>query len=325
MIILCHVHAYPPDHNAGAEWMLHHMLKWIKEHHKEDTIIVATQDPTVTDFEGIQIINEAGPVHIRNYYRKADIVISHLGRVGKVINNIRVVDKPAMFLMHNSHDYSSIRIIAHRSVLCFNSEYTKAAHQYGKDSVIVQPPCPVDYYKTNRGGAKVVTLINHCKKKGADLFHALAEAMPGVEFMAVRGDYYHQEKVDLDNVTYKENTPRITKQYALTKILLMPSSYESFGRTAIEAAASGIPTIAAPTPGLQESLGEAGIFIPIDNQPAWEEEITKLLRDKDYYKDRSDMAKRRARELEEAFAPQMKDFYKLLQKAIDRKVKEPRQ
>lgn len=325
MKILVHVHGYPPDHNAGAEWMLHHMLKWLQK--KGHEILVATQTLKEYEFEGIKVVNETGSTHIRGHYRWCDIVISHLVRHGKVINNIRVVDKVALFLMHNTHSYENIKMIAHWSCLAFNSEYTRSQPGYDhKDSVIVYPPCPVKYYGTNRGGAKFVTLINHCKQKGSDVFHALAKDLPNVDFMAVKGDYFHQEKKKgLENVTYKPNTPEIPKMYALTKVLLMPSEYESFGRTAIEAACSGIPTIAAPTEGLKESLGEAGIFIDLKDREAWAKEIKKLIGDKEYYKSRSDLAKARAKELEEMFEPQMEALAELMDKAINRKIKNLRQ
>lgn len=324
MKVLAHVHGYPPTHNAGAEWMLHHMLKWMQDRGHQVTVAVGGVQKE-SEYEGIRIIPEFARVHIRDKYKQADIVISHLDRVGKVINNIRVVDKPALFLMHNTHRYSNIINLAHRSVLAFNSEYTKDVPYYGQDSTIIYPPCPVKYYKTNRGGAKSVTLINHCKQKGSDMFYYLAQELPDVPFMAVKGGYYHQEKERLENVTFKENSPRIQKQYEQTKVLLMPSEYESFGRTAIEAACSGIPTIAAPTPGLQESLGDAGIFVDLSDPEGWKEELQKLLTDKDYYKERSEKARQRAKELEGMIDGQMTELVVLMQKAIDRKIKMPRQ
>lgn len=324
MKILAHIHAYPPNHNAGAEWMVHHMFKWLQAKGHEVTVMVS--DPGGQEFEGIKIIPEFGPTHdIRKWYRWADIVVSHLVKTGKAINNIRHVDKPALFVMHNTHHNTMIDLIAHRSVLCFNSHYTQDVPYYKlKESCIVYPPCPVDYYKTNRGGARFVTLINYALKKGGPLFYRMAMELPEVDFMAVKGDYYHQGKRRLDNVTFKENTPQIQKQYALTKVLLMPSEYESFGRTAIEAAASGIPTIAAPTPGLKESLGDAGIFYDLEDVEGWKNEITHLLSDKDYYKERSDLVKDRAVELEGMLDKQMRALVKLMQKAIDRKIKEGR-
>ena len=40
----------------------------------------------------------------------------------------------------------------------------------------------------------------------------------------------------------------------------MPSAYESWGRTATEAACSGIPVLCSDTWGLRENLGENGIY-----------------------------------------------------------------
>ena len=105
----------------------------------------------------------------------------------------------------------------------------------------------------------------------------------------------------------------------------MPSEYESFGRTAIEAAASGIPTVAAPTPGLKESLGDAGIFCDLRNTDAWVKAIKDLMEDKDYYKERSQAAKKRAKELEGLFDEQMIELCELMDRAINRKIKNTRQ
>ena len=46
---------------------------------------------------------------------------------------------------------------------------------------------------------------------------------------------------------------------------------------AVEAAASGIPTIAHPTPGLQEALGDAGVFVDRDDIDGWETALKELL------------------------------------------------
>jgi glycosyltransferase involved in cell wall biosynthesis len=324
MKILAHIHGYPPSHNAGAEWMLHHMLLWLKA--RGHDIIAAHPDTTVEEFEGIKVVNEFGKVHISRFYKWADIIISHLDKTGKVINRSRAAQRPACFIMHNTHHNSMIDLIAHRSVLCFNSEYTAAVPYYKhKESCIVYPPCPVKYYRTKRGGGRAITIVNHAKKKGADLFHEMARRMPGYDFMAVRGGYFHQKKEDLKNVTYKENTPTIQKQYQVTKVILMPSEYESFGRVAIEGYASGIPCIAAPTPGLKESLGEAGIFVDLEDVDGWEKAIKKLMEDKEYYTGIQKKCRARAAELEKLFDGQMEDLSILMQRAIEFKTKEGRQ
>jgi hypothetical protein len=102
------------------------------------------------------------------------------------------------------------------------------------------------------------------------------------------------------NVTLAANTPRIRDEvYARTRILLMPSEYESWGRTGVEAMASGIPVIAHPTPGLRESLGDAGIFVDRDDTAGWADAIAELS-DPDVYAQVSRRAAARARELDPA-------------------------
>jgi hypothetical protein len=69
--------------------------------------------------------------------------------------------------------------------------------------------------------------------------------------------------------------------YRRTRLLLMPSTYESYGRVAIEAAVSGIPTIANSTPGLEEALGSAGTFPARLAVEPWQEAIRQVLNDWD--------------------------------------------
>ncbi|MFJ8313754.1 MULTISPECIES: glycosyltransferase family 4 protein [unclassified Streptomyces] len=64
--------------------------------------------------------------------------------------------------------------------------------------------------------------------------------------------------------------------YSRSRVMLMPSLYESWGRVVVEAFASGIPVIAHPTPGLVESLGEAGIFAYRDDLNAWTHALMSL-------------------------------------------------
>jgi glycosyltransferase involved in cell wall biosynthesis len=85
--------------------------------------------------------------------------------------------------------------------------------------------------------------------------------------------------------------------YARTRILLMPSDYESWGRVGVEAVASGIPVIAHPTEGLTESLGPAGTFCDRDNVDVWQKAI-EMLDDPAVYRAASRRAKARSKALD---------------------------
>jgi glycosyltransferase involved in cell wall biosynthesis len=164
--------------------------------------------------------------------------------------------------------------------------------------VVVRPIVNADDYRTTPGDA--VTLVNLYQPKGADLFWALAEAMPERRFLAVRGSYGEQVEKDLPNVEIIDNVPgdqMADRVFARTRVLLMPSTYESWGRVGVEALASGIPVIAHPTSGLRESLGDAGIFVDRDDVDAWAGELRRL-DDAEAWQSASEAAKQRSQELD---------------------------
>lgn len=144
--------------------------------------------------------------------------------------------------------------------------------------ITVHPPVAVHDYRATPGDR--ITLINLTAEKGAEVFYALAERMPRRKFLGVVGGYGQQIiRDDLPNVEIMPHTPgnRMAKGvYARTKLLLVPSVYESYGRVAVEAMCSGIPVIAHPTPGLTEALGDVGTFCDRDDLDAWEAAVRRL-------------------------------------------------
>jgi glycosyltransferase involved in cell wall biosynthesis len=104
--------------------------------------------------------------------------------------------------------------------------------------------------------------------------------MPDREFLAVMGSYGEQtDYSDLPNVEVVQQVSGHEMReavYSRTRVLLMPSFYESWGRAGVEALASGIPVLAHPTPGLCESLAEGGIFLERQDLDGWEAVLRKL-------------------------------------------------
>ena len=293
MRILAWVHLYPPDHCAGAEMMLHEILLKLtaRGHHCE----VICDASSTEDWQGIRI--HANPPDPRALIAEADIVITHLDRTRAVLRSVNST-KPVVHLIHNDSQLRFHRVRPREAQLVVaNSQWLKQAIRWPGKTIVVPPPVDPARYETTPGDA--ITLINLHGNKGPHVLFQLARIFPERAFIAVKGGYGHQELPESipANVTVLNHTPDIVSVYRRTRILLMPSAYESWGRTGIEAAASGIPTIANPTPGLLESLGKSGTFVPRDDIAGYVEAIRAFDNPK-LYKAKSDAARARSLELE---------------------------
>lgn len=300
MKILSLVHGYPPVQNAGAEWMLHELLKFcVKCGHKVEVLLPISK-VTEYDFEGVTVKKDDWK-YTQKAVAECDLIISHLDKAGRALNLAEYFKKPFVQIIHNTNFYG-ILAAKHKdsrgerwAYVVYNSQFTKDEMKYPNPSVIVHPPVDNRRYKVHKKG-KRLTLINLFERKGAPFFNDLARALPEYEFLGVEGGYGKQIHATHPNILYMENTPDARKIYSQTRVLLMPSLYESFGRTAIEAMVSGIPVIAAPTKGMKESLGEAAIFCDL-KLDEWVEAI-KRLDNKEYYNEVSKKCIERANVME---------------------------
>ena len=208
MRITAIVHAYPPIHNAGAEWMLHEMLKSLNiKGHKTDVIIPGAK---AYDFEGVFINREKN-------LKNTDIVLTHLDKTGFTINLCDDNKKPLVFISHNTHNYSILRYKSYVSVI-HNANHTRDTLKYPNKSIVVHPPVDQSRYKTKAG--KNITLINLYELKGGNIFHDIAKLMPDIPFMGVEGMYGGQIKRKLSNVSYMKNTSEAKKDICKDKDII---------------------------------------------------------------------------------------------------------
>lgn len=301
-------HKYPPYHNAGAEWMAHALLRdLVRRGHRVD-VLVNRGGTGPEEFEGVAIDRFVNPV--QEAAAKADVILTHLDMTRYGILAGHHFGKPIVHLLHNDRQIQFHRIREmDASLLIANSEWiSKVYADWPGPFAVVHPPVEPDEYRVRVwDGHDRVTLMNLSEAKGGPLFWRLAQALPDRRFLAVLGAYARQEKPDRipSNVMLVANTPDVVAEvYARTRILLMPSSYESWGRCAVEAACSGIPTIAHPTPGLVEALGTAAVWLDRDDDDAWIRAINRLFDDPVEYRSRSEAACARAAELD----PRLGDY-----------------
>jgi glycosyltransferase involved in cell wall biosynthesis len=289
MRILAMAHAYVPGHNAGAETTLHALLRHLAAR-GHDVHVVLSRPMAGFDkdyiYAGVQVHPWRGDADVVPYFthssKRADVVIAHLENTMRAAALADIYKMPMVHVIHNTHQFTKG---AFRRGPCqlavFNSHWMHddfaafwrvASRTPMPPAIVVHPPVDPTTYVTTHG--QKITLINLNEDKGGRLFWQLADAMPQRKFLAVKGAYGEQIIPDtippnVEVVEHQQPRDMAIKVYSETKVLLMPSSYESYGRCAVEAAYSGIPTIAHPTLGLQEALGRAGTFVDRGNLPGW--------------------------------------------------------
>ncbi len=278
MKIFAQVHAYPPRHNAGAEWYLHSMLRYLVGQGHECKVL--TSDIACRNLDGVELY-EQNPTNEWELSLWCDIVVSHLGRTGRAMNCANMHHKPIFVILHNTFTNRLIEVRGDAHLIV-NTEWALVdcmEKGYKHKMIVLRPPVFFDdYHFKPEKKREHISLINLWDRKGGNVFSQLSMLMPKRKFLGVKGAYGDQVIPKRANVTIIENTPYIKQAcYEKTRILLMPSVYESFGRTAVEAMCSGIPVIASETPGLREALGDCGTYIPQDAPlESWIEAIEML-------------------------------------------------
>lgn len=287
-------HAYPPAHNAGAEWAAHSLLRDLA-YRGHDVDVLLSQYASASEayeLDGVQVFpfrGKADPGRWMRGDRRAQVIVTHLENTARASILGEMNHIPVVHLLHNTYEKSKSWLVkGSPALVVYNTEWMRADAEAWWQirrgdrqmpwGITVRPPVAVPDYQATPGDR--ITLINLTAEKGARVFYALAERMTRRKFLGVIGGYGEQIiRDDLPNVEIVPHTPgdRMAKDvYARTKILLAPSSYESYGRVAVEAMCSGIPVIAHPTPGLMESLGAAGTFCDRDDLGGWEAAIRRI-------------------------------------------------
>lgn len=269
MNVLWSIHLYPPIHNCGSEYVAHNVNQFLisKGHHCR--VILHHYDGDPYNYEGVEVFPATGYV---DAYRWATVIMTHLDMTQFTIMMAKTAKRPLVHFVHNDIPYSSILNNFGNVFAVYNSDWIKNKIGYKIPGFTLHPPCDTTNYVVE-SSREFITLISLNERKGGNMFYEIAKAMPDKKFLGVIGSYDNQgplklsqmdiinKLIQLPNFTLVPNTPDILATYRRTRLLLMPSDYESWGRTATEAMCSGIPVICTPTPGLKENCGEAGVYI----------------------------------------------------------------
>lgn len=238
-------------------------------------------------------------------FQWCEIAITHLEYTGFTIDMTRIIEKasktkrPVFHVVHNDTPYDVVLCAMKPVNIIYNSDWIARKLNYYHRSMTLTPP--VDYRIHDQGidteKNPYITLINCNDNKGGRVLGRIARAMPERQFLAVKGSYEEQLIDDLPNIRIVENTPNIKPIYAETRILIMPSKYESWGMTATEAMCNGIPVICTPTPGLIENTDGKMLYCARNDIAGWIRRI-RFLDNPANYRKYSAAGRERSRELD---------------------------
>lgn len=331
MRIIWNIHLYPPTHNCGSEMVAHQFNKFLISKGHQVRVVLQQYTGNPYTYEGVEVFPATGNL---DTFRWAQVLVTHLDFTQFTILIGLSIKRPVIHFVHNDIAYSSINNAIKSQYVVYNSAWCRDKINYPWPSVVLHPPCNIGYYNVNDKPSRNthITLISLNERKGGELFSRIAAAMPDRKFIGVVGSYDNPGALKLTqeeiikrmppNVEIIANSPDILSVYRRTRVLLMPSDYESWGRTATEAMCNGIPVICTPTEGLLENCGQAADYVGhhlAANEPGdpsvFQGEVadwvtaTKKYDDPKYYSKKSLLCRERAKELDpQKELEQVEDF-----------------
>lgn len=313
-----YLHLFPPEHNAGSETTVHAAMRAMIRRGHQVRVICDKSMTAPYEVDGIQVLRPPRrnqQAWLQAEARWGDLLLTHLDVTSQAMSLARTVNLPLAHFVHNGAqlDYWHVKERswdgesewqASCRLVIFNSHWLAELAQWEGDQITIHPVVEPERYQVESTG-EAVTLVNPTSGKGAAVFYDLARELPETPFLTAQGgygiqvrcpqsatgryhDFYDHSGAEspcrgLRNVTHLKNDPDIRNVFRRTRVLLMPSDAESYGRAAVEACCAGIPVIAHPTEGLREALGDAAIFCDRNDVGAWRQQLERLLTDSDYY------------------------------------------
>lgn len=296
MRFLSYSHAYyGAGHNAGAETTLHGLMLEVKRAGHEAMALCSRPHKDGSGsyvLDGVKVQAFASKQDPNLYFPQFDGIITQFECAQRASYIAGELGIPTFQVVHNYTEYSTNIALRYNDYLLYNSHHVASTvnnlfpRGREKEFVTVHPVIDPKIYgvETER---KYITLVNLSDgqepffNKGYEHFYRLAEQFPNEQFLGVQGAYGNQVIRAMPNVTILPHQHNILNVYRQSKIVLMPSEIESYGRVAIEAACSAIPSLTSTAPGFLES-GIGYRSIPFGDYGAWTVALRDLLENYNY-------------------------------------------
>lgn len=116
-----------------------------------------------------------------------------------------------------------------------------------------------------------------------DIIKQLSEKLPDFKFLWVgtgelESDIKRiiKENDLIDKVIFTGSVPNANEMYQAMDVFIFPSLWEGLGNAAIEAQASGLPTLCSNKVPREAKVTKLSVFLPLDNAKIWSDKISDL-------------------------------------------------
>ncbi len=193
-----------------------------------------------------------------------------------VFARARALGAATVFNLHNCR-YHSAEPFRGLDAVRVPSEFAARFYResLGLECTVLPNPVERERVRVESREPKYLTFVNPTVEKGVGVFARIADELglrrPEIPLLVVeaRGEEADVVAPGLDlrghgNVFLMGHTPDPRHFYRVSRAVLMPSLVpETFGRVAAEALCNGIPVLASDRGALPETVGEAGVVLPL--------------------------------------------------------------
>ena len=236
------------------------------------------------------ILPEVRKINSRGYNRPIIATCHYDGNYNMIVGNSGTAWREMLMFINPIMEKNYRKNIAPWPSQIIRTEVVRPIIQ--REKIVIQEPFQGD----------CITLINANQNKGVAVFADIARRMPNHKFLAVI-PYYGDMRLppipsNVEWVKFDDDIRNVLKR---TRVLLVPSFYESFCRVAVEAMINGIPVVyskpnknspypGGSTEGIQSWIGDAALMADRDKPDEWAETILSL-DDEETYRERAQISK----------------------------------
>jgi len=259
------IHGYPPDWAMGGETSTHRTLRVIP-----GSTVYAQSASEPYELDNVTVRPLQDPVEVMDVYDllqgNLDVMFAHSALSEVAVRGARKLRKPSILSVHAPRRFAPDLVRAARgaTVRLYNTDAAKKDWRDPSGWVLHPPAVQLDVVA---GPRDAYTLASSLANKGVKQTLGLAALLPDKRFIIVRSPAeathgyrgFEKKAAALPNVEVWDRLEphEMGKLWSQTRIVLVPSNYETYGLVAVEAAWWGIPSVHVNTPHVLEGIGNA--------------------------------------------------------------------